>query len=135
MSSSGRFVLTLGKGVTLCPDMNCAAIGDAHKMGCKAQQIEKQRTINRSYAVGKSFESILAGNRTRANEIRLTFKKVAKEKTLTYCLKYNAKGVPCADGRCRYYPAPTGLRVALYTRSRRATAGSRTPSTRTCPAR
>ena len=88
MSSSGRFVLTLGKGVTLCPDMNCAAIGDAHKMGCKAQQIEKQRTINRSYAVGKSFESILAGNRTRANEIRLTFKKVAKEKTLTYCLKY-----------------------------------------------
>ena len=54
--------------------------------------------------VGKSFESILAGNRTRANEIRLAFKKVAKEKTLTYCLKYNAKGVPCADGRCRYYP-------------------------------
>ena len=31
---------------------------------------------------------------TRANEIRLAFKKVAKEKTLT-CLKYNAKGVPC----------------------------------------
>ena len=101
--SAARYMISI-KGVTLCPDMNCAAIGDAHKMGCKAQQIEKQRTINRSHAVGKSFESILAGNRTRANEIRLAFKKVAKEKTLTYCLKYNAKGVPCADGRCRYYP-------------------------------
>ena len=53
-------------------------------------------------AIGKSFESILVSNRTRANEIRLAFKKVAKEKTLTYCLKYNAKGVPCADSRCRY---------------------------------
>ena len=101
--SAARYMISI-KGVALCADMNCAAIGDAHKMGCKAQQIEKQRTINRSHAVGKSFESILAGNRTRANEIRLAFKKVAKEKTLTYCLKYNAKGVPCADGRCRYYP-------------------------------
>ena len=101
--SAARYMISI-KGVALCADMNCAAIGDAHKMGCKAQQIEKQRIINRSHAVGKSFESILAGNRTRANEIRLAFKKVAKEKTLTYCLKYNAKGVPCADGRCRYYP-------------------------------
>ena len=46
----------------------------------------------------------LNDNRAEANELRLAFKKVAKEKQLTYCLTFNAKGVPCADGRCRYYP-------------------------------
>ena len=69
--AAARHLITI-KGKKLCPDTTCAAVDGAHKLSCKlAQQIEKQRTINRSHAVGKSFESILAGNRTRANEIRL----------------------------------------------------------------
>lgn len=47
-----------------------APVDGAHKLDCKAQQIDKQRAINRSHAVGKSFESILVRNRMRANEIR-----------------------------------------------------------------
>ena len=47
---------------------------------------------------------MLNDNRAEANQLRLAFKKIAKEKQLIYCLKFNAKGVPCADGKCRYYP-------------------------------
>ena len=111
--AAARHLITI-KGKKLCSDTTCAAVDGAHKLNCKAQQIEKQRIINRSHAVGKSFESILAGNRTRANEIRLAFKKIAKEKQLIYCPKFNAKGVPCADGKCRYYPCSEGGCIALY---------------------
>ena len=47
---------------------------------------------------------MLNDNRAEANQLRLAFKKIAKEKHLVYCLKFNARGVPCADGKCRYYP-------------------------------
>ena len=101
--SAARYMISV-KGATLCPDMDCAAIGDAHKLGCRGKIITKQQNINRCYAVSKNFGSVLNDNRAEANELRLAFKKVAKEKQLTYCLTFNAKGVPCADGRCRYYP-------------------------------
>ena len=35
------------KGATLCPDTDCAAIGDAHKLGCRGKLIAKQQSFNR----------------------------------------------------------------------------------------
>ena len=42
------------KGATLRPDTDCAAIGDAHKLGCRGKLITKQQNINRCYAVSKN---------------------------------------------------------------------------------
>ena len=47
--SAARYMLSI-KGATLCPDTDCAAIGDAHKLGCRGKLITKQQSFNRCYA-------------------------------------------------------------------------------------
>ena len=122
--AAARRLITI-KGKQLCIDPTCAAIGNTHKLACKMKQLEEQRKFNRSYAIGKNFGDTLKSNSEEANRIRLAFKQQCKGSDQTYCVRYNTKGLPCADGRCRYYPcvkwhdlletdAPAGLKGTFY---------------------
>ena len=43
-------------------------------------------------------------SRRCGNEIRIGLKQRAMGKRYTFCGKFNAKGYPCKDNRCKYSP-------------------------------
>lgn len=91
------------KGMDLCPDASCAAMGNMHKMGCKGKELEAQRQQGREFAKCKDFDKLLGANRAQAQALRIGFKQAAKAKSMNFCKNFNSKAVPCQD-ECMAYP-------------------------------
>ena len=91
------------KGMDLCSDASCAAMGNMHKMGCKGKELEAQRQRGREFAKTKNFDKVLGANRAQAQALRVGFKQAAMAKQMIFCKNFNAKAVPC-QGECMAYP-------------------------------
>ena len=91
------------KGMDLCPDASCAAMGNMHKMGCKGKELKAQRQQAREFAKCKNFDKVLGANRAQAQALRIGFKQAAMAKKMLFCKMFNAKAVPC-QGECMAYP-------------------------------
>ena len=91
------------KGMDLCPDASCAAMGNMHKMGCKGKELKAQRQKAREFAKCKNFDKVLGANRAQAQALRIGFKQAAMAKKMLFCKMFNAKAVPC-QGECMAYP-------------------------------